>query len=141
MRKWQQMVQAFHEKAGSTINYKPNDLDDETAYLRANLIAEEFEELLAALGVRKIDDIIVDWERDPGQGHVAVADAIGDLLYVVLGTAVSCGIDIQPIFEEIHRSNMSKFIDGHRRMDGKWIKGPSYTPANLEPLIAQQQNL
>lgn len=141
MRKYQQMVQQFHEKAGSTINHRPTPLNNETAYLRAELIQEEFSELLDSLGVRQIDGMIVDWERTLERNPTEIADAIGDLLYVVLGTAVSCGIDIEPIFEEIHRSNMTKFIDGYKREDGKWMKGPSYTPANIEPIIKAQQNL
>lgn len=69
---------------------------------------------------------------------VLVADSIADSLVVILGTAVACGIDIKPIFDEVMRSNMTKFIDGHRDPGGKWIKGPSYEPANIEPLLAAQ---
>lgn len=70
---------------------------------------------------------------------VAVADAIGDLLYFVLGAAVDCGIDIEPVFDEIHRSNMTKFIGGLQlRPDGKMVKGPHYEPPNLGPIIHSQ---
>lgn len=135
MRKFQQMVQAFHEKAGATINHRPTIVDEETMALRYKLIEEELKELLSdgfgmACGCCK-----------PRPNLVEIADALGDLLYVVLGAAVSHGIDIEPIFLEIHRSNMTKFIDGHRREDGKWIKGPSYTPANLKPIIDEQMGL
>lgn len=126
MRKFQQMVQQFHEKAGAVINHKPTNLTLGDQLLRFRLIAEELGELKDGM----VNEDLVE-----------IADALGDLLYVVLGTAVSHGIDIEPIFLEIHRSNMSKFIDGHRREDGKWIKGPSYSPANLEPIIREQQNL
>jgi len=91
--------------------------------LRYELIKEELEEF---------DKAQCEHSR------IEITDAIGDLLYVVLGTAVAYGIDIEPIFNGIHRSNMSKFIDGHRREDGKWIKGPSYSPANLQPILDQQ---
>lgn len=130
MRKYQQMVQAFHEKAGAVINHRPTEPEGDTAKLRYNLIYEELREYVEALDkpVGSVD-------------LVEIADAIGDLLYVVLGTAVSFGIDIEPIFNEIHRSNMSKFIDGYRREDGKWMKGPSYSPANLKPIIDQQMSL
>lgn len=126
MNKWQQMVREFHEKAGAAIANAPVKVVwPEILNLRIALIEEELGELHQAMRAHDA---------------VEIADAIGDLLYVVLGTAVSCGIDIEPIFEEIHRSNMSKFIDGHRRADGKWIKGPSYSPANLTPIIEAQQN-
>lgn len=123
MRKYQQMVQQFHEKAGITINHRPTIPNEKDCALRYNLIKEELMELAHGLTSKDTTE---------------VADAIGDLLYVVLGTAVTCGIDIQPVFEEIHASNMTKFIDGYRREDGKWMKGPSYTPANIKPIIDQQ---
>jgi predicted HAD superfamily Cof-like phosphohydrolase len=119
----QSNVRLFHEKAGLTINTTPTIPDLRTCDLRCRLIKEELEELASAL---LLDDII------------EVADAIGDLLYVVLGTAVACGIDADAVFCEIHRSNMTKFIDGHSREDGKWIKGPAYEPPQLKHILEQQ---
>lgn len=118
------MVREFMEKAGQECPTKPVIPELEICVLRYNLHKEENEELRDASCSEDI---------------VGIADAIGDLLYVVLGTAVAHGIDIEPIFNEIHRSNMSKFIDGHRRADGKWVKGPSYSPANLKPILDEQQ--
>ncbi|MGH7256101.1 MAG: MazG nucleotide pyrophosphohydrolase domain-containing protein, partial [Nitrospirales bacterium] len=101
---------------------KPQVPDEATSRLRVNLIREEFEELQQALA----------------QGDtVALAKELADLLYVVYGTAVSCGIDMEPIFREVHRSNMSK-VGGHKRPDGKWVKPPTYSPANVSPLLARQ---
>jgi predicted HAD superfamily Cof-like phosphohydrolase len=94
--------------------------NEATAKLRYDLIDEELQELKQA---QKREDII--W----------IADAIGDLLYVVYGCAVAYGIPAQQVFDEVHRSNMSKFIDGHRREDGKWIKGPSYSPPDLRKVL------
>jgi len=116
-------VRRFHEKAGATINDVPTIPSEKDCILRLELIREELEELAVAFAVKNF---------------VPIADAIGDLLYVVYGTAVTCGIDIQPIFNAIHESNMTKFIDGHRRADGKWIKGPSYKPVDLQPLLEHQ---
>ena len=123
MNKWQSMVKEFHDAALATVNVRPTVISVPDQILRHQLIDEELCELENAMAKEDI---------------VEIADAIGDLLYVVLGTAVSHGIDIDPIFHEIHRSNMTKFIDGHRRSDGKWIKGPSYTPANLLPILQRQ---
>lgn len=124
MKNEQLMVAAFHAKAGATIQHHPTIASPEDATLRMNLINEEASELECAL---EDGDIC------------AIADAIGDLLYVTLGTAVSCGIDIEAVFHEIHRSNMSKFIDGQRRTDGKWIKGPSYSRPDILGLLGRQQ--
>ena len=120
MNKWQSMVKEFQQLALQEPRDKPSVISFNGMDLNAKLIGEELEEYLEA------NDI------------VGIADAIGDLLYVVLGAACQHGIDIDPIFHEIHRSNMTKFIDGHRRADGKWIKGPSYTPANLLPILQRQ---
>lgn len=127
MKEFQDMVSEFHQKAGAATHVKPTEPQVADIVLRYNLIYEELQEYRDAITVPVGTVNLVE-----------VADAIGDLLYVVLGTAVTFGIDIEPIFREIHRSNMSKFIDGHRREDGKWIKGPSYSPANLEPIIQSQ---
>jgi hypothetical protein len=37
-----------------------------------------------------------------------VADAIGDILYVTIGTAIAWGLPMEEIFAEIHRTNMEK---------------------------------
>lgn len=145
MNKWQQMVREFHENSGATINDKPTILSDKDQILRVKLIEEEGKELaFDAFGWQEVyanAGKVIGFTKGKSMDLVETADAIGDLLYVVLGTAVSCGIDIEPVFAEIHRSNMTKFIDGHRREDGKWIKGPSYEPANLKPIIDAQSNV
>lgn len=125
MKQAQADVRAFMLIAQQQCPANPTVPELDVCRLRHALIAEENEELKQAF----IKGDVVE-----------VADAIGDLLYVVLGAAVSCGIEIEPVFNEIHRSNMSKFIDGHRREDGKWVKGPSYSPANLAPILKEQQS-
>lgn len=69
---------------------------------------------------------------------VEAYDAVLDMMVFAVGTGVAMGLELEPGWEEVHRSNMSKFIDGHRRDDGKWIKGPSYSPAKLEPIVDDQ---
>lgn len=117
MTKWQTLVRDFQKAAAQEPKNEPSMLTFNGLELNANLIQEELNEYLNA-------ETIVD-----------IADALGDLLYVVLGAACQHGIDLDPIFHEIHRSNMTKFIDGYRRADGKWVKGPSYNPPNLKPLL------
>jgi predicted HAD superfamily Cof-like phosphohydrolase len=119
----QQQVKEWMQLAGQDTPDKPTIPPPGVRELRVNLIQEDLLELDIALNDRDL---------------VETADALADLLYVVLGTAVACGIDLGPVFAEVHRSNLSKFIDGHRREDGKWCKGPSYSPANLRPIIERQ---
>jgi predicted HAD superfamily Cof-like phosphohydrolase len=118
----QQMVAEFHETFDIAVETVPRVPDEATRSLRVRLIQEELDELQEALG-----------QRDAA----AVAKELADLLYVVYGTAVSCGIDMEPVFREVHRSNMSK-IGGHKRADGKWVKPPTYSPARIEPILASQ---
>jgi len=124
MKNEQEEVKQFMIKAGQKTPQKPCIPDLDVINLRLRLHAEEA--------------IIEMSEAFQSKNLTLIADAIADSLVVILGTAVACGIDIQPVWDEVHRSNMSKFIDGHKREDGKWIKGPSYIPANIGPLIEKQ---
>ena len=93
--------------------------------LRYELMREENKEFLEAI-----------MNEDP----VEVADAVGDMLYILLGTILDLGLQykIEDIFNEIHRSNMSKLGEGGKpiyREDGKLLKGPNFTPPNLVQFI------
>ena len=118
----QQMVTEFHHTFDIAVHAMPLVPDEATRSLRVRLIQEEFDELQEALS-----------QRDT----VSVAKELADLLYVVYGTAVSCGIDMEPVFREVHRSNMSK-VGGHKRADGKWVKPATYSPARLESILVAQ---
>jgi predicted HAD superfamily Cof-like phosphohydrolase len=121
----QSMVERFHRLFDILMQPTPGQIDEQTRALRERLIQEEFEELKEAMGQRDL---------------AAIAKELADLLYVVYGTAVSYGIDMGPVFREVHRSNMSK-IGGHKREDGKWVKPPTYSPAAIEPILFKQQAL
>lgn len=77
---------------------------------------------------------------------VGIADGIGDLLYVVFGTAAAYGINIQEVFDEIHRSNMSKTVWNEdiqtytviKDEGGKVLKPEGYSPANIATIINRQ---
>ena len=122
MRDEQAMVEEFHHKFSILAQATPTDLNEETKRLRVRLIEEEFDELKEAM---------------VGGDLAAVAKEMADLLYVVYGTAVSYGIDMDPVFREVHRSNMSK-VGGYKREDGKWVKPATYSPARIEPILAEQ---
>ena len=119
----QSMVEEFHRKFEIVIQGIPADLTDETKRLRVRLIQEEFDELKEAMVAGPLS---------------SVAKELADLLYVVYGTAVSYGIDMDPVFREVHRSNLSK-VGGYKRDDGKWVKPATYSPARLEPILEAQR--
>lgn len=148
MTKLQSNIKDFMLKAGQVVREKPSELTEEERILRVKLVMEETLEFAIAMGVTifvsedvfYFDKDSLDFELDGEQDLTEAADAIADLNYVVNGAACAMGVDMEPIDDEVHRSNMSKFIDGHRREDGKWVKGPSYTPANIAPIIEAQKS-
>ena len=119
----QQMVLKFHKEFDIHIAETPSVPDEKTQALRVRLIQEEFDELKEAF---KKNDL----------PHIA--KELADLLYVVYGTAISYGIDMEPVFQEVQRSNMSK-VGGYKREDGKWVKPATYSPANIAPILALQR--
>jgi len=90
---WQRDVRDFHERFDHLINDKPTDIDHRTRTLRVRLIEEKFHETFDSI-------ILGDLE--------GIASSIADSMWVLLGAAVSFGIDMQPIWEEVRRANMSK---------------------------------
>ena len=71
---------------------------------------------------------------------VEVADALGDILYILCGTILTHGLQhkIVEVFNEIQRSNMSKLdINGKPvfREDGKILKGPNYFKPNIKEIL------
>jgi predicted HAD superfamily Cof-like phosphohydrolase len=118
----ERQVLEFHKTFDLIVSHKPLIPDPATQTLRVALIQEELNELSEAFAENDV---------------TAVADALADLLYVTYGAAIACGIDIDPVFQEVHRSNMTK-VGGHKRADGKWVKPPTYSPANIPPILESQ---
>jgi predicted HAD superfamily Cof-like phosphohydrolase len=141
--------QAFNKVPDPTV---PADQPAEIRQLRAKLINEEFNEVLQELG-----HTAVDFGGDP-VGYISdnysplyglqrpfdtfdinkLAKELADLLYVVYGTAAAYGIPIDDVYREVHRSNMSKLGEDGKpiyREDGKVLKGPNYSPANVEKIL------
>lgn len=122
-RKVEEFMRAFDQQIPST----PTIPDEKVQKLRYDLIDEELTELHCGM---QNGDII------------EIADALTDLLYVVYGAGLAYGIDLDKIFTEVHRSNMTKLgADGkpQRREDGKVIKGPSYEPPRIDLILALQE--
>ena len=125
MNSEQRMVKEFHNAFNLPVADSPTTLSQKDVFKRTVLIKEELDELKDAL-----------YEYD----LLKIADAIADLLYVVYGTAVECGLDIEPIFKEVHRSNMTK-KGGYLNDIGKWVKPPTYEEPVLLPIIDSQKGI
>jgi len=121
-------VKAFHTafKIGHLETPKA-DLGTAKNTLRFKLMQEENEEYLEAANTNNL---------------VEVADALGDMLYILCGTIIEHGMQhkIEAVFNEIQRSNMSKLgADGQPiyRADGKVLKGPNYFKPDIKALLDQ----
>ncbi len=91
-----------------------------------------------ALRVRLVEEEAAEFARAVEAGDlVAMVDALCDLLYVTYGAAVALGVDLEPHFAEVHRSNMAK-RGGPVRGDGKQLKPGGWQPPRLAAILAEQ---
>jgi predicted HAD superfamily Cof-like phosphohydrolase len=121
---WYADIQEFH-KVVMQDDFKstPHQPSFKSWSLRYTLVKEEMEETLDAIDKANL---------------VEVADGIVDSMVVLLGTAVTCGIDIRPIWDAVHRANMAK-KDGPMREDGKRLKPVGWKPPDIKSEIERQQ--
>lgn len=127
MQKQLEQVKEFHEKFLHPVGKAPtNSVNNE---LRHKLMKEENDEYLQA---SEKNDL------------VGIADALGDQLYILFGTIIAHGMQhiITDVFNEIHRSNMSKLGEDGKpiyREDGKILKGPGYSKPDLKKILKNEQ--
>lgn len=186
MNKMQEQVAKFHKAFVVPVNSTPSIPSDfNRLILRCKLILEEAIEFCDACGV----DVRILDNHDASQcsnlcmstlqfkryaisqpNLTAIADASTDLKYVTFGADLEFGIDAQKVFDEVHRSNLSKMwtererleylkyedsysfepiflvsiLEGPswnercyscKRSDGKIIKSPSYSPADIKTAL------
>ena len=119
-------VHEFHTAFKLGIKNNPTaDIGEDRNLLRYKLMREENEEYLEAANNNDL---------------VEVADALGDMLYILCGTIIEHGMQekIDVVFNEIQRSNMSKLGEDGKpiyREDGKVLKGPNYFKPNIEAIL------
>ncbi len=124
MNRQQQLVLDFHRACDVMVSDRPTSVSREERDSRIHIIEGELTELKESFAGETID-------------LVAAADALADILYGVYGTALVIGIDIEPIFAEVHRSNMSK-AGGGKDEKGKLRKPPTYVPPDIKPILDAQ---
>jgi predicted HAD superfamily Cof-like phosphohydrolase len=121
-------VRDFHDAFRLPVRIAPStDLPESEIELRFNLMKEENEEYLEAA---KNGDI------------VEIADALGDMLYILCGTINAHGLQdkMAAVFEEIQRSNMSKLDDNGQpiyREDGKVMKSSNYFKPDIQSILSK----
>ncbi len=119
-------VTQFHTSFKLGIKTTPTaDLGTKKNLLRYELMREENEEYLEAANNNDL---------------VEVADALGDMLYILCGTIIEHGMQdkIEEVFNEIQRSNMSKLGEDGKpiyREDGKVLKGSNYFKPDIQAIL------
>ena len=119
-------VKLFHKKFNiDYLNEPTANIPEEIKQLRFKLMEEENLEYLKAT---RENDL------------VEIADALGDMLYILCGTIISHGLQnkIEEIFQEIQSSNMSKLGKNGKpiyREDGKVLKGPNYFKPDIGKIL------
>ncbi len=122
MKKQLDLVKTFHKKFRAFVSEEPSLIPKDRSNLRYVLMHDEVEEYLHQ-GVEN-DNIEI------------IAKELCDILYCVYGTVIEHGLQdkIEEIFEEVHRSNMSKDYG-----PGKMIKGKDYFPANIHKFFKNHE--
>jgi len=117
MIKQLELVKEFHKKFNTPILDEPSNIPADRFEFRHRLMDGEVQEYLE--GARKGDIL-------------NVAKELSDILYAVYGTILEHGLqdNFEEIFEEVHKSNMSK--DYHQY---KMIKGENYFEPEIEELV------
>jgi NTP pyrophosphatase (non-canonical NTP hydrolase) len=101
-----------------TLDVAPNERE-----MACALIEEEVAEFRAAVEASDL---------------VEIADAVADLIWVVLEAGVTFGIPIEEVFAEVRRSNLTKIESGEPVVNaaGKIVAGPGFSPPDLLPILA-----
>lgn len=123
-------VAEFHRAFNLPMRLLPStEIDHALARLRVALLEEEVSEFVVA---SEKGDLI------------GITDALADIVYVVYGTALTYGIDLDSALQEVHRSNMSKLGSDGRplvRGDGKVLKSEQYFPPDIAAVLSGQAPL
>ncbi|CAN5704450.1 nucleoside triphosphate pyrophosphohydrolase family protein [soil metagenome] len=112
-----ELVEEFHTKFKQPILTSPSLIPDDRSSNRYCLMKDEVEEYKAGVEKGDLENI---------------AKELADILYAVYGTILEHGLQnrMEAIFEEVHRSNMSKDFDEY-----KMVKGASYFKADIKKAL------
>lgn len=109
MKKAVKSLKEFNQLFGIDYHERPNISDEKTRQLRYELMLEELNEYSDANNAY-FESIEEDEKEKKNLFLVDIADSLGDQMYILIGTFVAHGLGdkVMDIFNEIHRSNMTK---------------------------------
>ncbi|MDU1224488.1 nucleoside triphosphate pyrophosphohydrolase family protein [Varibaculum cambriense] len=136
------LVRQFHQVYGLPIKHDQPEVNRERIHMRMRLIYEEVSELTGAVygaeARRLLEKTISSLPDDGTRDTIETADALADLIYVIYGMALECGISLPAVLREVQASNLSK-LDGEGkpiyREDGKVLKGENFFPPNIKSAL------
>jgi predicted HAD superfamily Cof-like phosphohydrolase len=184
----QEDIVALMKQYNQQVKDSPELPDSATRLLRARLVFEEALEFVRGCGctvtasiaglngekeTAVLDEIRVVPDPNGAPDFAEYVDGCIDQLVVTYGALNAAGVKVQPAWDEVQRSNMSKAWphcsvcdavlergDGpklvhpkdtkkhhgtwktipkiHKRPDGKVIKSPTYSHADIKSIIAEQ---
>lgn len=120
------MVREFHERFRLPMSDVPHLVPDNLHRQRHQLLLSEVTELYYAMLKHDV---------------VNVAQELADCVYVLYGTSLCYGIDLDAVVAEVHASNMTKLgADGKPIVNdaGKVLKGPNYVKPDVAGILARQ---
>ena len=131
MEEYESQVWECHQAMELDIN---SALSVHLLELRQKLLNEEMGELNV-----EIDNLISELRSEgktTAESRAKMLKELADLQYVLSGMVVALGLPMQEVFSRVHKSNMSKLVNGKvlKRADGKFLKGPNYQPPYLQDI-------
>jgi predicted HAD superfamily Cof-like phosphohydrolase len=117
MKKQLNLVTEFHKKFDVPIADSPTLIPEDRSTLRHDMIEEEIKEYSEGVRNKDLENI---------------SKELTDILYATYGAILEHGLQdrFEKIFEEVHRSNMSKSYHKY-----KVQKGDNFSPANLKDIL------
>lgn len=140
-------VRDFQLKFNQIVSFYPRHLTERKVTERANFMLEELTEFVEGAGLRFRTLIPVNGEDNRCEIYIAptgnqqdmakMADALIDLVYVAMGTAVMMGLPWKDLWDDVHRANMAK-VPGttHRGNKVDVMKPPGWVPPHTEEILA-----
>jgi predicted HAD superfamily Cof-like phosphohydrolase len=145
-----ELVREFHEKHGYPIGEKLQGITPTSNFL--GRVSEKLVDISASMRSVSIEAmtsgdhrayrlwLIVEEVAELGlalqeSNLLDTADAITDLLYVVVGLCVTYGLPVEALLSEVHKSNMTKKIRDKLNDPRMRDKGSSWVPPNFRGIL------
>jgi predicted HAD superfamily Cof-like phosphohydrolase len=155
-----ELVKQFTEESkGIKVPERPSPMNETSTRFLAKMMISEIVEMLESHHepekAREIAHKLIIEDQEEKQGNKKCnypkpkeiqieeqMDAMVDCAYYALDSAAKHGMNLDPVFNEVHKANMRKRnpLTGkfERREDGKVIKPEGWQPADIRKVVAEQ---